>query len=179
MSLSERQYERVAQWLDGQDVSLDEAERALAEELRGQEALVGRRLDVAAPAAAWRRAWNRTAAELARPRWRTAWIDAAAAAAAAIVLIALIVRPTPKPPDVSPVAMAEVPIDVVVQQMRDATQAEGIDVVAEQLDVLESDILATMGSTTLDLEIDAVDYEIDRVLDNGETTWVLEEDPAS
>jgi len=41
MKLDEKQYERIGRFLDGEDIALTSAERAAAEELRGDLALLG------------------------------------------------------------------------------------------------------------------------------------------
>ena len=176
MSLTEEQYERIALWLDGRDVTLDEAERAAADQIRRDEAMLGRRLGAEAPPQALRRAANRMTAELARPRRQTIWVGRFAAAAAAAVLIALIIWTSPKDRTDPPVGQQMVPIEVVLDEMQNAAEAGAIDLVADELDALESEIVATLDQDVADLEIRAIESDIEDVLSENAASWPVEED---
>jgi hypothetical protein len=84
-------HHRVAEYLDGQAVSLDRDGQALADEIRHDEKTVGRALDVALPARARSRAIRRmqaAASSLARNVLRAFGVGSAVAAAAAALLLA-------------------------------------------------------------------------------------------
>jgi hypothetical protein len=132
MELTEQQFERIARWLDGQELDLTAPERAAAEDLRRLEAQTGALLDVALPPEAMVRARRRMLQELAGRRRRTlrwAGVLGAAAAAAAAIIVVLSLRPGPPPGDVSqppPLLLADVPeaptqgeIDLLDKEVRD------------------------------------------------------------
>ena len=94
MEANKEQYEQIACFLDGEDVSLDADTCALAEEVRVLETKVAEHLEVAVPPSALRRAQRRLfAAAAGSPRRsirvRIAAGGAAAGAVAAIILLVL------------------------------------------------------------------------------------------
>ncbi len=88
MSLSEQDYGQVARWLDGEDVELTAAQRALAEEVAADSERVGRALEVELPAGTLHRVAARLAAGAARPRAKRHSLGWAGAVAAAAVIAA-------------------------------------------------------------------------------------------
>lgn len=91
MQLSQREYERIARWLDGEAIELTAAERAAAEQVRRDERALRPFLAVRVPATAMAKARRRLLAELARPRRGIRWIRylAASVSSAAVALIAV------------------------------------------------------------------------------------------
>ena len=91
MKLTERDYECVGRWLDGQELELTPAQRALAEEIVADAGVVGPALDVALPPGTLHRAQARMVGLGRFRRRRLPWVAAAAAAVAiAVGLWALI-----------------------------------------------------------------------------------------
>lgn len=136
---------RVAEYLDGQPVSLDEAGQAIADEIRRDEKTLGRRLDVPLPARARSRAIRRmqaAASSLARNVLRAFGVGSAVAAAAAALLLAARVwneaTQTPQP-------RTALPTELLVE----ALPAEPVDATPNTL------AAGTAGS--LDDEIDALE----------------------
>jgi hypothetical protein len=93
MSPTERDYELVGRWLDGEEVSLTPGQRALGEEIASGAAEVGAALDVAMPAGALHRAHGRLAVRPRVPRVGRLVAAAAAVVVAAGLLIVLGTRP--------------------------------------------------------------------------------------
>lgn len=93
MNTTNEDYELVARYLDGEEVTLSAAQRALAEEIVSDGRQVGGALDVPAPAGTLHRVHGRLLPVL-RPRrgiWRRVrWAVPAAAAAAAILMVMLL-----------------------------------------------------------------------------------------
>lgn len=93
MNTTNEDYELVARYLDGEEVTLSAAQRALAEEIVSDGRQVGGALDVPAPAGTLHRVHGRLLPVL-RPRrgiWRRVrWAVPAAAAAAAILVVMLL-----------------------------------------------------------------------------------------
>lgn len=192
MKLTDQQYERIAQWLDGGDVTLSEDEQIAAEEIRGDEAVLCDAMQTAAPRSALTRAQNRMAAELARPArwvvWARRGVAAAAMAAAAIILITVFVHmpaiDKPKPAGgPSTVAKVDIPIDVILDEMEnsnDPTDTVVIDLLAGELDQLQAEMLAVSvtnsSNNTIDLNLNAIEDELEDVLINDPATLLLDED---
>lgn len=151
MQLDDRQYERVQQWLEGQNVELSDAQRQAAEELQQDQQRLGRLLDVPMPAQALQRARRRMVAELARPRfnWRR-WavpVGGALAAAAALVLAVTVFWPTPSQPLPGPgidtralVEQVAITPDAVTGSYKVSSEWAQLDA---QLEALEADVLAS------------------------------------
>ena len=168
MKLNERQYERVAQWLDGRDVRLDAAERAFADELRRDERAVFAALPAAVPSGAIDRARRRMIAASAarrRPRWAYAGLAAAAAAA---VLTAILLRPAGERPVDGPVAAAPAAATLSAQMLLAATEqalsADEIDLISREMDELAADMTVGSGALSvarIGMMLDVLEREID------------------
>ena len=85
MNQSERDYELAGRWLDGEDVELSGAQRALAEEIAAGVERVGEALDAEVPSGALHRVHVRFV-RTRRGRARSSWARWAAAAAAAVLI---------------------------------------------------------------------------------------------
>lgn len=170
MELDERQYERIARWLDGEAVELTAAERHAADEIAGLEEGVGAAMNVQTPLAAMERARMRMRAAAATPRYRLLRIGTYAAAAAAAVLFITTALPTGtpnKPAMVGGVASGEVPLDVWVQSMNPPADSVAITLVAEQADSLAADMAAAKPMPAVDRGIESLQQDIkDMWLDN-------------
>jgi hypothetical protein len=92
MEPNEKQYERIARWLDGADLRIDRSERQTAEEFRRLERDFASLLEVATPPEAISSAGSRIAAGLSASKTTSrrirygAFMAAALAVAAAIIL---------------------------------------------------------------------------------------------
>ena len=130
MDMNEKQYERIARYLDGENIVLSPDERAVAEELHHTEALVGKALNVALPADALQRALRQRHVSVqfrSRRTLRFILPAAAAVAAAAIVLLAfsLLWKPLPQAglPDLAqetivPRPSADVPVSDMINSLK-------------------------------------------------------------
>lgn len=183
--MTEQQYERIAQWLDGRDVALSDAERILAEQIRDDETFVGAAVAVAPPRAAFDRASRRMTAELARPTgWRRVgrFVTAAAVAAAIIVVAAMLMygpAPTVDPPDTPPGPLAaDVPIEVRIEFMEESIRpGMVVEMLAGEFESIEVDsVLVTAGGGTADVEINALEDELDDILLDPVEPWLFEDD---
>ncbi|MCK5114440.1 MAG: hypothetical protein KAR11_06730 [Phycisphaerae bacterium] len=86
----DNQFERVARYLDGEDVELTAVELELLDEFNRNEAVVGAQLDVEVPRETVQRAQRRmNAAVLAKPRTAMIFKLAGAAAVAAIMVLGI------------------------------------------------------------------------------------------
>lgn len=159
MQANERQYERVARWLDGERLELTPEEHALAEEIRRNERSLARDLPAEAPPAAMQRAERRLhAATAARPRpWK--WIGAGAAVAAGVVALILAIGLFGG--DDTPVA----------RKPRNAAEPGG-PTVAQQVDAAEQDF-AALEDVVAEDEYDAISEEIAAA---SEMAWAEEAD---
>jgi hypothetical protein len=168
MMLNERQYERVARWLDGEDVELAPDECAAAEEIRRHEAALAAVLDASPPAETRRRAHRRLVAALAHPRigwWRVA-AAAAAAAAAALIVIAF----TRKPPEPQPTPTVVKPTEGLhdeepIEALLGLSAEDEIDLLTTELVELTADIAAAEGPAgragDIDLQIEVLEKELE------------------
>ncbi len=173
MEANKEQYEQVARFLDGEDVSLDADTLALTDEIRGLEAAVAGHLDTEAPASVIGRAQRRLRTAMAeRPKHsqpiRIAAVGATVAAVAAMILLAFSllwesVVPTGGRDDgngqiaaVSPHLERDVDIPTDVLFGFAGSQSEydlEMDLIAEQLNEEESEITVGRESVMLDAEI--------------------------
>ncbi len=172
MEANKGQYEQVARFLDGEDVSLDADTLALAEEIRGLEAAVAEHLEIAVPASAIRRAQRRLLAATAGPprrsiRVRIVAVGATAAAVAAIILLIFGLLWEPVVPtggrDDGNGRIAALPhpgqdVDIPTDMLLGFTVSGNgfdleLDLIAEQLDEEESEITVGRESVMLDAEI--------------------------
>ena len=179
MTMNEEQYERIAWWLDGEDVTLTDDERRCAEDIRRGEALLAHAADVNAPRSALDGARRRMVAELPRPRWRVTWIAWTAAAAAVVLLAAGVLWIGIGPPksQTSPEAYG-VPLEVALEEMENAVDAGELDLLADELAELQADILVAADYKDVDAEIGAMENEIDSVLADDSAAW-LDYDPGA
>ena len=182
MAITEERYERIALWLDGQDVTLGDAERAAADEIRRDEAFVGAAADVRAPHSALDRASRRMAAELARPTRRLRigrFVAAAGAVAAAIIVVtALLMRGpepgTPQTPDPPLPSVAEV--NTLIEEMEESIRpGMMVQLLAGDLELLGAEMLVTAEIGEMDLEINALENEIDSILLEPSAPWSFDD----
>ena len=172
MEANKGQYEQVARFLDGEDVSLDADTLALAEEIRGLEAAVAEHLEIAVPASAIRRAQRRLLAATAGPprrsiRVRIVAVGGTAAAVAAIILLTFSLLWEPVVPTggrvdgngrIAALPHIEQDVDIPTDVLLGFTVSGNgfdleLDLIAEQLDEEESEITVGRESVMLDAEI--------------------------
>jgi len=163
MNFDDRQYERVARWLDGESVELTEAERQLAAEIRAGEAALAGRLDVELPSAALVRTARRMSAAAAGSG-RSAWwaaVGAAAAVAAALVVAVIIHQPTEQSAGLNLAAVQQT--QVFVQSLDQSAQDTQLDVLANQMDELDAEIqysLVILPGEQMDRRLDEMEQSI-------------------
>lgn len=162
MNPTERQYERIARRLDGEDVALSAEELAAAEDIRRGERFLAGRLDVSIPPEAMEHLRRRTSAELARPRRRTVKIGyvAAAAAAAAILIAVVSFRMMPHRPQ-SPLAISSDQAAEADALLWASEPDPAIDMLARELDELEAEILVSLPPAQVDMELEAIGQDIE------------------
>jgi hypothetical protein len=176
--LSEQQYERVARWLDGERIDLSAQEMAAGGEIRRGEASLVAALGVEMPPQVLRRVQKRIVAELARPAHRPVRIGfvTATAAAAALLLAAGLFRMAQDPGRAhSRVAEVTVSVLELMQALGSPYKDAEMDMLAGQMAELEADVLASRNPSSLDLEIDALQQEIDDfILEDASFQWPTE-----
>ena len=173
MRISREHYERVARYLDGEDVRLDEAERELSEQIRRDERLLAA-LDVGLPAPAAARARRRMVAALARPGGRVRWlrwvVGVEAAAVAALLLVAVTLAIVSRGPE-GPRAPVVVPTSVLIASTEFSAQSD-LDILARQLDELEAELATSVPISDGDVEIDSLERDVqDFLLNGGRDPW--------
>ncbi|MCD4824999.1 MAG: hypothetical protein K8S55_10340 [Phycisphaerae bacterium] len=151
MNMTDEQYERIARYLDGEEVSppLSAEELAVAEEIGQAETKLTGLLDVALPAAAEDRAKRRAVAAMAGRRrasrvGRAFGVGLSIASAAAVLLFAVnIWRETFRPPTQEPpTPVVSTNVWVKAMQIGDNDEfAIELDILAEQLDTEEAEIV--------------------------------------
>ena len=159
MQWTEQQYERVAQYLDGDPIELTAAERDLAEEIENGLSLVTAGIDPHMRRRAMDKARRRMSAALVRPRRRkvflTCFAAAEAVAVAAVLVVAFALQPV-APPAIHTNDWAHVPLEVIGPDT--PTQiAQAISLVRYDIDLLEADMLL------LPTAIDPASFEIDEL----------------
>jgi len=185
MQLNDEQYEPIAQWLDAAEAdrsALSDAQRAVAEEVVGDEAHLAGALHVQAPPASLARARARMMAELARPWWRTRWAIRAAAAAAvvAIIVFAALLAPRTPPAVEEPVSPAVVSAEFVGETMAEAAEADLTALLTDELVSIEAATFAAIEDMTLELRIDALEDDLlEDILIDDPTIWPLDDDGLS
>jgi len=165
--MTEGQYERLARWLDGEDVQLTEAEQIAADSIRRDETDLYGRLDATAPRGTMTRARRRMTAALAHPatgiRWRHYAIRAAASIGAAVLVAAVLLRPTVTDDTLKGLASA-VPLDAWFNAVEDSTIADEIDLIGHELDELEADMLTSLPPSLQEMELDAIEQQIEELI---------------
>ena len=166
-SMTDGQYERLARWLDGEDVQLTEAERIAADSIRRDETDLYGRLDTAPRRGAMARARRRMTASLAHPstgtRWRHYAIRAAASVGAAVLVEAVLLRPTVTDDTLKGFASAA-SLDAWYNVVEDSTIVDEIDLIAHELDELEADVLTSLPPSPQEMELDAIERQIEDLL---------------
>ncbi|MBT3198605.1 MAG: hypothetical protein HN350_01695 [Phycisphaerales bacterium] len=91
---NDEQFDRVARWLDGEQIQLTDSERGLAEDFRNNDSAFGGAIDTPLPANADQRARRRVVAALrgvkVRKRVRLAFMSGVSAAAMIVISLGLI-----------------------------------------------------------------------------------------
>ena len=171
MELNEEQYERVALWLDGQDVSLSEAEKIVADQMRRDEASLAGLADLEVPPAVVQKARQQIVAELIRPK---RWVAIAyRLAAAAIVIVAVVwMLSNRKPTTISP----QIPIDIALQEMEYSTDAGMVEFLADEIQAFRAELFMAQDNYVMDLQINAMEKELEDIWINGTSIWLLEEE---
>ncbi len=173
MRISREQYGRVARYLDGEDVRLDEAERKLSEQIRRDERLLAA-LEVGPPAGAVARAQRRMIAALGRPggsAWWLRWVVGVEAAAVAALLLVAVTLAIVSTGTVGPRAPVVVPTSVLVASTESSAQGD-LDILARQLDELEAEIATSVPISGTDVEIDLLERNVQEfLLNGGQDTW--------
>ncbi len=179
MEPTERQLDRVARRLDGEDIVLDESEESIADEIRRDERRLWSALDVDVPAGAIARVQSQVTAELDRRRGRAlrfaiAGGAAGALAAAAAIVLMLSIAGTQRPTDVSPrpaVTVTEtepVPLEVLL-----AANAQSVG--PFEVDLLESEVgTLRMDLVSADVKGLAMDAEMDQLQQQMEEFWLYD-----
>jgi len=162
MELDDRQYKRVARWLDGESVELTDAERSVAEEICRADLRLAGAFEVAPTRRATERAVRRlTAALAARPSRFTRFARPAAGIAAAIVLalaaayLLLPPRPVLQPTPSTVSAYPETDVD-----LQDGGNID-LDLIGLELDALAADMIQAEPVSTLEAGIDSLQQRLD------------------
>ena len=140
MEPNEQQCERIARWLDGQEVPLSAEELSEARRLRRQEAQLGRLLDVPTSPAALAAAQHALRHAVARSRRSVLriFLEVAAAAAAAVLIIALLW------PQQASTLPGDVPTTVLFEASRHNPSHIELETIANQMDQVKAQMLASI-----------------------------------
>ncbi len=137
MNLSDRQYERIARYMDGEAVELDAEELAAAELIGRQERQLGRLLDARVPPETLADAEVRLAAAIAprrkRPLRYAYYAAAVAAAALVLVVVNLPHGPAPQP-------VAEIPAEVLFEGYNAPAEETELTSIAQEIDRLDEQL---------------------------------------
>ncbi len=178
MQWNDKQYERVARYLDGDPVELTSRERELAEEVRSGEVIVTAGIDRRVRHRAMDQARRRMSAELARPTRRKALLAcvtaAEAIAVAAVLVIALTLQGVVTPPAAPVSSLAGLPAEALGLAERSEI-ANRISLVRQDLDMLEAELMvpaAIMDPTSF--EIDELRYDLEELLNYEPPEFYLE-----
>ena len=172
---TEQNNERLARWLDGESVELTETQRALADAILEDHAVVGTHLDAIPSADAVKQsqmAVQFAAAQQGNRNRLGRFIGAATIIGAAACLVMLLSVPTGTPtPDSVPGPVADTTGDTDALLSAWDVSDDGFDVemnlLAEALDQTQAEsIVAEDSSTQLDTRIDALEQEIDGFWDD-------------
>jgi len=161
--LDEKQYERIARSLDGEDVELIGAERQAADEIRRAEAELSAAMDASATPARLRRARRRMIAALEHPRLRLRRIGtvAAVAAAAAAVLVLILWQPGAAPSPQPPVRVQAAPsFDSVLAALEETAREDEFDLIQYELDDLAAGAPSGAAWPALELRIEAIENDL-------------------
>ena len=165
--MTEGQYERLARWMDGEDVQLTEAERIAAESIRRDETDLCGRLDASPPRGTMARAGRRMTAALAHPamgiRWRHYAVRAAASVGVAVLVAAVLLRPTVTDDTLKGIASA-VSLDAWYNVVQDSVIVDEIDLIGDELDELEADVLTSLPPSLQEMELDAIEQQVEELL---------------
>ena len=189
MPMTDEQYERIAGWLDGRDVALSEAERAVADEIRRDERMLASAGGGDWPRKALVRASRRMTAELARPS-RRLWVSrlAAAGAVAAAIIVAAALLPTgpvgtKRPvietlgtviagPDLKELKILIEKAEESIGEMEESIRpGVVVELLAGELESIEAEMLVTAEVGGTDLEINAMEDELDSILLDPAEPW--------
>ncbi len=140
MDPNEQSYERIARWLDGQEVSLDSQELSLAQHIRRQEVTLGGLLNVSVSPAALAAARKALRREMGWSRWRVLRIvvGISAVAAAAVLVVAMLL------PEQTPTLPSHVPTAVLFGESDRSPSHVALEALAEQMNQVEARILASL-----------------------------------
>ena len=175
MSLNERQYERIARRLDGEQVELSAEEQAVAEEIRSGEGVVGQVMEVSVSPRALEQARRRMAARPVRLRRRIlrfSYLSAAAVAAILVLAVTLFWQtPTKGPSEGNGFAAAQ----YVVPEL--TAQDVEIELLASEIDELAAELTLSDSFSGLDGSLDVIEEDIERFwLDESLPTEKTEEE---
>jgi len=184
MELNDRQYKRIALWLDGEGprmrrgasgspepLELTPAELAVAQQLLRDGAELAGALEVAPPPEAVQAALDRIESRLNRRGARVLRFAAPALAAAAAVLLAFIVlRPGIPQPGGRPVRPV-LPADQLAQVYDQADGNGDLDMISSRLDQLAADIVVRVPASVLEAKIDDLQRSVDAFWLNDTEQW--------
>jgi len=169
-AMTEGQYERLARWLDGEDVPLTEAERIAAESIRRQESALGAHLPTPVPPRAFARAEKRLTAALAgqgaRLRWRHYAVRAAASLAVAMLVASVILRPELPDRTVNSIARGlpgRVSLDAWLKTVQESATVDEIDLLGTEVNALRAEVVTSQPPSVSDLKLDAIQKEIEEL----------------
>jgi hypothetical protein len=174
---SEYDYERAAGYMDGEEIELTAAQRALVEELTADAAVVGEALDAPPPAGTMHRVHGRLAGA-GRQRRRGLWVRvtagaSAAAAVAAAVVLGLALRGGPDDPSGPALVLTTEEYLEHFEAETDTLDAS-LELLGEETADLEMD-LATRPELPLGAAIEGISSDIDELMLPAETTGQMED----
>ena len=177
MTLDDKQFDRVASCMDGQDVHLSIDEQQARSDIHRNEALMASLLDVDVPPETLAKANRMMLARLAHRRriaFKRVALAGAIASAAAIILFAALSGLLPHiTATADDLHLTEVPSEVLFDALQPTEDMQGLDEFAGEVVILEAEILAS-NATLLQSDIDDIDIELDAIRQGLDGFWVEE-----
>ena len=168
MSRDEPNTDRIASWLDGDNIALSESERALADEIRRDQMVLDTPIDRRRVHLAMDHARRRMTAELARPSRRKQWLavitSTEAIAVAALLVVTILTGMVTNGSDPAS-------LDAMIRVVNTPDVPDDFDLVQDELDALEAELFVDVpgenrtGPDSVPLEFD--ERWLDEEFDSG------------
>ncbi len=176
MNLNQEQYERIALWLDGEDVALSGEERAEAESIRQCEKQVAPLMDTPVEADTLRRVHRTVSAGAVKRSGRRIRLVIGGAAAAAAIVLAVVLSWPHQPSGTEGLPPAE--DDIMFGSALETSSSDEIAILSDEIDSLEANIIADGTMDETEFRIDAMRQEVNEFWMDYQPGMDLDEPPA-
>ena len=168
MILDDKQFDRVARDMDGQNLHLGFDEQQARSDIHRNESFMATLWEVDVPPDTLAKANRRMLAQLAHPHrtaFRRAGLAAGISSAAAIILFAMLSWFLPYDTTTpAPLHLSEVPSEVLFEALQPTEDMEGLDEFAGEVVIFAAEIGAsntTLQNSDIDVELDAIRQRLD------------------